>query len=240
MTAHRFTFYLPSLVREMPAFDLTDDEHHHLARVLRLVPGETIAATNGRGLSVEAQLSAVDATRSSARVVRVLQDEAPARRVVLALSLLPRAHFEVAVSQCVEVGLTGVIPIIAEKCRTQTWSKASAVRAERIAVAAMKQSGRAWLASIEDPRSLASFASELAARAHEYGRVVVGDAGAPALAAAARSTNALALVGPEAGFTEAEVASLVRGGAERVSVSSHRLRAETAAVVLVSALARGV
>ena len=240
MTAHRFTFYLPSLAREMPAFDLTDDEHHHLARVLRLSPGETISATNGRGLLVEAELTTVEAKRTSARVARVLQDEAPSRRVILALSLLPRAHFEVAVSQCVEVGVTGVIPIVAEKCRVKTWSKASAVRAERVAVAAMKQSGRAWLASIAEARSLGSLTGDLAARDHDYGRVVVGDAGAPALAAAARTADALVLVGPEAGFTEAEVAGLVRAGAEPVSVSSHRLRAETAAVILVSALARGV
>lgn len=240
MTTHRFTFYLPSLTREASGFDVTDDEHHHLARVLRLSPGETISATNGRGLLVEALLASVEAKRSSARVVRVLQDGAPARKVVLALSLLPRAHFEVAVSQCVEVGVTGVIPVVAEKCHVKTWSRAAAVRAERVAVAAMKQSGRAWLATIADARSLGSLASELAARTHDYGRVVVGDAGAPALAAAAPTTDALAVVGPEAGFTESEVASLVRAGAERVSVSSHRLRAETAAVVLVSALARGV
>lgn len=240
MTAHRFTFYLPSLASDMAGFDLTDDEHHHVARVLRLAPGETISATNGRGLLVEAELASVEAKRSAARVVRVLQDEPPARRVVLALALLPRAHFEVAVSQCVEVGVTGVIPIVAEKCRVKTWSKASAVRAERVAVAAMKQSGRAWLSSIADARSLGSLASDVAARTPDYGRVVVGDAGGPALSAAARTADALAIVGPEAGFTEAEVAALVRAGAERVSVSSHRLRAETAAVVLVSALARGV
>ena len=240
MTAHRFTFYLPSLARESSAFDLTDDEHHHLARVLRLSPGETIAATNGRGLLVEAHVASVDSKRSSAHVVRVLQDEAPARHVVLALSLLPRAHFEVAVSQCVEVGVTGVIPIVAEKCQVKTWSKAAAERAERVAVAAMKQSGRAWLATIADARSLGSLATDLSARVHDYGRVVVGDAGAPVLAPAGQTDGALAIVGPEAGFTEAEVASLVRAGAERVSVSSHRLRAETAAVVLVSALARGV
>lgn len=240
MTAHRFTFYLPALSREAPAFDLTDDEHHHLARVLRLAPAETICATNGRGLRVEARIESVGAKHSTARVTRVLDDEAPKRRIALALSLLPRAHFEVAVSQCVEVGVTDVIPIVAEKCRVKAWSKATAERAERVAVAAMKQSGRAWLASIGDARSLASLASDLAARTHDYGRVVVGDAGAPGLTSGARGGSALAIVGPEAGFTEAEVVHLVQLGAERASVSTHRLRAETASVVLISALARDV
>ncbi len=238
MSAHRFTFYLPSLTSEATAFDMAGDEHHHLARVLRLCAGETVSATNGRGLLLEAILASVDKHRSAARVTRVLQDEAPRRRVVLAMSLLPRAHFEVAVSQCVEVGVTDIIPVVAEKCRTRTWSKPTAVRVERVAIAAMKQSGRAWLPSVGGARSLLSLAGEVALG--RFGRAVVGDLGAPALATTSRMGDVLAIVGPEAGFTDAEVARLVDAGAERASVSSHRLRAETAAVVLVAALARAV
>lgn len=238
MSAHRFTFYVPSLSSDATAFDLAGEEHHHLSRVLRLSGGEIVSATNGRGLMVEATLASIDKDRTAARVTRVVQDAAPARRVVLALSLLPRAHFEVAVSQCVEVGVTDVIPVVAEKCHVTTWSKANAVRVERVAVAAMKQSGRAWLPTIADARSLSSLASEIASG--RYGRAIVGDASAPALAAKPGAGDALAVVGPEAGFTDAEVARLVDAGAERASVSSHRLRAETAAVVLVAALARAV
>lgn len=238
MSAHRFTFYLPSLSADLSAFELTGEEHHHLARVLRLAAGETIAVTNGRGLLVEATLMSVSKTRSDANASRVLQDQAPARRVVLAMSLLPRAHFEVAVSQCVEVGVTDVIPVLAEKCHVKAWSKAVALRVERIAVAAMKQSGRAWLPSIGDARTLVSLASDVASG--RYGRVVVGDAGAPALKSDARGGDAMAVVGPEAGLTDAEVARLVAAGAQRASVSSHRLRAETAAVVLIAALSRDV
>ncbi len=238
MSAHRFTFYLPSLSREADAFELSGDEHHHLARVLRLGAGETVCATNGRGLLVEAVIASLEKSRSSARVLRVVHDRAPTRRVVLAMSLLLRAHFEVAVSQCVEVGVTDVIPLVAEKCHVTKWSQAAATRVERVAVAAMKQSGRAWLPSVHDARSLGTLASEVASG--RYGRAVVGDAGAPALVPSAHDGDALAIVGPEAGFTDAEVAHLVAAGAQRASVSSHRLRAETAAVVLVVALTRGV
>lgn len=238
MSAHRFTFYLPSLSSEATAFDIAGEEHHHLSRVLRLGAGDVVSATNGRGLLIEATLTSIDKDRSAARVTRVLQDEAPRRRVVLAMSLLPRAHFEVAVSQCVEVGVTEVIPVVAERCHVTTWSRAVAVRVERIAVAAMKQSGRAWLPSIQGARSLTTLASEVASG--RCGRAVVGDLGAPALATTSHAGDVLAIVGPEAGFTDAEVARLVDAGAERVSVSSHRLRAETAAVVLVAALARAV
>lgn len=237
MSAHRFSFYLPSLSRATQVFDLTGDEHHHLSRVLRLAEGETICATNGRGLLVDAVLESVDRHRAVARLSRVVIDQPPRRRVVLALSLLPRAHFEVAVSQCVEVGVTDVVPVVAERCHVKTWSKAAAARVERVAVSAMKQSGRAWLPGILDARTTTALASDVASA--RYRRVVVGDAGAPALVAGGEG-DALAVVGPEAGFTEGEVASLVAAGAVRASVSSHRLRAETAAVILVAALAGDV
>src|SRR5262245_54008551 len=154
MPAHRFTFYLPALSSDASVFQIDGEEHHPLARVLRLSAGESILAANGGGLMVEATLDAVDKQRSRARVAHVVSDAPPARRVVLAMSLLPRAHFEVAVSQCVEVGVTDVIPVVAEKCHVKTWAKSTAVRAERVAVAAMKQSGRAWLPSIGDARPL--------------------------------------------------------------------------------------
>src|SRR4030095_14788058 len=64
MPAHRFTFYLPSLSPDLRELLIEGDEHHHLARVLRLAPGQTIAATNGRGLLVEGELVAVGKTRT--------------------------------------------------------------------------------------------------------------------------------------------------------------------------------
>lgn len=234
MPAHRFNFYLPSLSPDLPELAIEGDEHHHLARVLRLDAGEVIAATDGRGLLVEAEVVTVGKTRTAARVTHVVSREAPSYRVVLAMSLLPRAHFEQAVSQCTEVGVTGIVPLIADKCHVKSWSKASAARAERVAVAAMKQSGRSWLPIIEEARTVEVIAGEV--KSGKYGKALVGDTGGSSTPIAAAGP-AIVLIGPEAGFNEREIVSLEGAGAARVSVASHRLRAETAAVVMVSNLA---
>jgi 16S rRNA (uracil1498-N3)-methyltransferase len=236
MSAHRFTFYLPSLVADAASVSLVDDEHHHLSRVLRLDRNECIHVTNGRGLLVEAVLESVGKHKSEARIERVVRDGAPTRRVALALALLPRAHFDDAVARCVEVGATEILPVDAEKCRTHAWSASSSARVERVVIAAMKQSGRAWLPSIAPLLSVDALARDIAAR--RFDRAVVGDTDAAKLDATAAGGNVVAIVGPEAGFTEAETARLTAAGAERASLSDYRLRSETAAVVLVSALAR--
>jgi 16S rRNA (uracil1498-N3)-methyltransferase len=100
----------------------------------------------------------------------------------------------------------------------------------------MKQSGRAWLPEVHDACTLGA----LAERAREYERVVVADADAPRLPNGAGARATMAVVGPEGGLTDAEIARLVAMGAERASVSSHRLRSETAAVVVMAALVQRV
>jgi 16S rRNA (uracil1498-N3)-methyltransferase len=234
MPAHRFTFYIPSLSSDAHELEIGGDEHHHLARVLRLGVGEVIAATNGRGLLVEGEIVSTGKARSTARVARLVEDAAPSRRIVLALSLLPRAHFEQAIAQCVEVGVTGIVPVIAEKCHVKRIDMA---RAKRVAVAAMKQSGRAWLPTIENPRTVDTLAREV--EAGEYGTAFVGDQGGSSMPPAV-ADPVIVLVGPEAGFSTREMERLENARALRVRVSTHRLRAETAAVVMVSSLAHSV
>jgi len=233
MTAHLFSFYSPSLGEGDAAVELAEDEFHHLARVLRLDAGANIRVTNGRGLMVGAVVDRVGKASAVARVTSVEASEPRPRRLVLALALLPRVRFETALAQCVEVGITGLLPIRAERCHVRERVGGSG-RLERVAVAAMKQSGRAWLPVVE----AAVGVDELVARFGTFRRVVLADAGAAALSAPpSAAVDTLAMVGPEAGFTGAEVSRFIAAGAEPASLSEHRLRTETAAVVMISMLA---
>ena len=233
MSGHTFSFYLPALASGDRTARLTGDEHAHLKRVLRLRPGETIRITNGLGLVVRATVDAIDDRATSARVVAVESEGPPAPRLALALPLLQRAHFDLAVAQCVEVGVTDFIPVLAERCHVRAWTDALAARTERVAVAAMKQSGRGWLPVLHDAVTVDGLAATFA----HYPTVVLADADAAPLAAGGDGGDALAIVGPEAGFSGEERDRLVAAGARPASISRHRLRAETAAVVLVSLLA---
>jgi len=233
MDAHTFSFYLPGLVAGEERVRITGDEHRHLRRVLRLRAGEEIHVTNGRGLLVRACVEALDERATTALIRGVIHDTPPSPRLVLALPLLQRAHFDAAVAQCVELGVTGFIPVIAEKGHVRTWTAAQQSRAARVAVAAMKQSGRGWLPDFE----AAADVDELAANTGSWKRVLLADPAGRPLAAGAETGDTLAISGPEAGFSEHERERLIAAGAQPVSLSPHRLRAETAAAVLVSVLA---
>ena len=140
MTAHLFSFYVPALVESDATVEIAGDEHRHLARVLRMSRGEILRVTNGRGLRISAAIESIGVSKTLARVASVDEREPPRTRLVLALGVIQRAHFEIAVAQCVEVGVTEFIPVLAEKCHARAWSSATRTRAQRVAISAMKQS----------------------------------------------------------------------------------------------------
>lgn len=233
MPAHTFSFYNPDLVPSDTTVSITDDEHDHLARVLRMGPGDLLRVTNGHGLVVSAEIEAVGPKRTSARVLRVEANHPEPVPLVLGLAMLPRERMDVALTQCTEAGITGWIPLLADRCHVRKTGDRGE-RWKRVTVAALKQSGRAWLPRIEEPVE----ASEIVKRFGSFERVVLAEMGtSQSLDLAAPPVSTLAIVGPEGGFTDEEQARFVGAGARPVHISAQRLRAETAAIALVSMLA---
>jgi 16S rRNA (uracil1498-N3)-methyltransferase len=234
MPAHTFFFYSSDLVPSEPVVWLTDDEHFHLSRVLRAEPGELVRVTNGRGLVVSAEIESVGAKRTRAHVALVEADRPEPLPLVLALGLMPHAHMDAALTQCIEAGITGFVPVISERSHVRRKVERHDPRWTRLSIAAIKQCGRAWLPQLEASVD----ARELVKRFESFERVVIADQdAADMIDIAAEPAATLALVGPEGGFTKAEQERFIAAGAQPVRLSAHRLRAETAALALVAMLA---
>lgn len=233
MSAHTFSFYSPDLAPSDTMVSITDDEHFHLARVLRLGTADLVRVTNGQGLVVTAEIETVGARNTTARVSRIESNHPAPVPLTLALAMLPRERMETALTQCTEAGITGWIPLLAERCHVRKAGERGE-RWKRVVVSALKQSGRAWLPHIEEPVE----ASELVKRFGSFERVVLAEMGtSQSLDLAAPPVSTLAIVGPEGGFTDEEQARFIGAGARTVHLSAQRLRAETAAVALVAMLA---
>jgi 16S rRNA (uracil1498-N3)-methyltransferase len=233
MSAHTFSFYSTDLTPSDPKVWITDEEHFHLARVLRMQTGDMVRVTNGHGLIVTAEIDSIGAKRTTARIASVEANLPEPVPLVLALGLLPRTHMDAALTQCVEAGITGFVPVAAERCHAKR-AQGRDERWLRVAVAAMKQSGRAWLPRVEPAVDV----PELIAKFRGFETVLLADADGLTADAASPAVSTLAIVGPEAGFTDFERLRIKDGGARAVRLSAQRLRAETAALVLVSMLAR--
>ncbi len=234
--------WLPPGARHGQGIFLKGDEAHHILRVKRKGVGDELLLTEGDGRLITARIDRCDRDQLHADVLKIREDprETATPPVLLGLALLKGDHFELALQKCVELGVTTVIPLLAEH-NVVKWKPQAASRKrerwERIAVSAMKQSGRSRL-----PRILAPVSLEDLPEVVEEGTVwVVADE-----TETERSIHGielppdaprLALVGPEGGFSRSERELLAGWGGLTVSLSRFRLRSETAAVVAVAALA---
>lgn len=238
------------LCSQLPApdrpVDLPQAEAHHLIQVLRARNGETVEALDGRGRAVVAKL---ELRGKSARLFYV-------EDVILRTQLWPQVlplRLEIAalkgpamewtVEKAVELGVHTLAPVLTAHTVVQIGRKdprSFQERWQKIADQALKQCGRLEAMKVELPRNLddllASTDPVLRFWCHEGERenspfVLQGLAAQDLL-----KNGAAVLVGPEGGWSEAEI-RLLQASAKPVSLGPLVLRAETAAVFAVSALA---
>jgi 16S rRNA (uracil1498-N3)-methyltransferase len=197
---------------------LTGDEARHLARVLRGQPGDEVVVFAGTG------------AEWPARIVRVARDEVD---LVLAVALPKGERQKWLVEKLTELGVDRLVPLVTTRGVAEATAAARA-RLERGVIEACKQCGRNTLMEIGEPRSVAD---ALAERPHGAAAIIAHPGGGPLHPAVVGSAeHVLALVGPEGGFTDAEVEAAERAGAVQASLGPHILRIETAAIALAARL----
>jgi 16S rRNA (uracil1498-N3)-methyltransferase len=216
---------------------LPEASRHHLLRVRRLRPGDRLSGVTPDGLELELEL--LPPAGTGALVARVLgarrRAVEPGVAVTLALAVARGPRMDWVVEKAVEIGAAAILPLVAE--RSARGAEIGAGRLERwrrLARSAAAQSGRVAVPPVLPPRRL-----EEAVRAAEGPCLLAHpDPAAPpvagALAAGARPARVLVAVGPEGGWTEAEVAAAEAAGARRVGLGPRVLRVETAALVLLT------
>lgn len=228
--SHDFLFYIERDGVVSGDLRLDGDEHHHLARVVRMRPGDTAFVTDGAGTILECEITEVAREYSRLRAVRTLERPAPVRPPVLALGCIKRERFERAVAYGTELGMERCIPVLSRNGARTQYNDRFLERLRTIALAAMKQSFRAVLPRIDPPIRV----EELVEQCGGFDTVIVGSQEAPALVLPPAAGRVMVIVGPEAGFTAEEQQALAGAGAIAASVSSARLRSETAAIAMLS------
>ena len=225
---------------------LDADEGHHLLRVRRARVGDEVVLFDGRGGSFLARLLDARPEGPTLEIVGPYPDREPARPVTVASAVPGPSRLDDLVTTLAELGVTAWIPLDAARAARDA---ADAVerrrdRLERLVREAAKVSGRSRFLRIEAPRTPAQIWGGAAGAAvggtaggGGGGTIVLldPDPAAPTLASvlresAAASGPATLLVGPEGGFTEAEVAAARDAGVRRASVSACALRTEVAAI----------
>ncbi len=209
---------------------LNTQQQHYLEHVLRLRQGDHFIAMDGKGQWWLAQIGV-----NQAEILEVIQVQTELSVAVTLIAALPKGNgFDEVVRSCTELGVTVIAPVVSN--RTLLHPSAQKVeRWRRIAQEAAEQSERSVVPAILEP---VSFTTSLTATtaAHHY-LCVTRDA-CPHLKFALYPVSAGAeisiAIGPEGGWTAAEVEEAIAAGFQPVSLGRRILRAVTAPVVALS------
>jgi 16S rRNA (uracil1498-N3)-methyltransferase len=224
--------YCAALNEDSLTVPVEGDLSRHLT-ALRLRDGEGVRVLNGRGLVATCR---VDRTRT-APVLTVVGRELHVTtqpEITVALGILDhRDRFEMAIEKLTELGVARIIPML---CQRSRHLRTTNERLTAKAIAAVTQSGNPFLPLIDPPTKLEQVVSATACDL-----VIVGDAhGHPPVEDARRLTEAdqvLVVVGPEGGLSDEELQLFASNDAtRRWRIGDLRLRAETAAIALASAV----
>jgi 16S rRNA (uracil1498-N3)-methyltransferase len=207
--------------------------------------GETVVLGDGRGSRATGSVVFVGRDTLRVRIAARESVPRPTPEVILAQALVKGDRGELAVELATEAGVDAVLPWRAARCVAR-WE--SGPRGEKAlgrwrssALAAAKQSRRAWLPTVGEPVSTSDLSVRCAALGAPEGLALVlhesaEESLAATIAAAPAVTRLLLVVGPEGGVSDEELDKLTAAGARPVRLGPEVLRASTAAVVALGAI----
>jgi 16S rRNA (uracil1498-N3)-methyltransferase len=217
------SIYLPNPAIENHLIHVRDDEHRHLS-VARVQPGEELEVFDGAG-NVWAAVVVRNERRET--IVRVAAHRFTRRdpyELVLGLSLVQASAFELAIEKAVETGVHRIVPIVASRSNVRDARRSD--RWQRIIIEASKQSKRYHIPIMVPAVSFEAILSFPASS-----RILFAERNGGPLQPALTGSPVLYLVGPEGGWTDAELDSAERRGFRLVGLGPTILRTETAAIV---------
>jgi 16S rRNA (uracil1498-N3)-methyltransferase len=207
-------------------------ESHYLADVLRLEDGCEVEAFDGRGTACQARFcrDGQHWLLSMGKRRLVQAGHCPVR---IGVALTKGRKLDIAVRMLTEIGVETIEPFSCTRSVTRPPEARLAVRIERwqnIARQAARQSGRC---SVPDVLPIRPFESLVEARTEPL-RVILHTGQdlpvLPRLLADKPAGESIILIGPEGGYTEAEVRKARRAGFCAATLGLPVLRTETACV----------
>ncbi len=207
---------------------LDGPEAHHLAKVMRLPPGETVALFDGAGLVATAEIVTVGKRDVALTVRQSERTPLPSPRLVIATAVPKGDRFDWLVEKATELGVAQLIPLRTARGVVDP-RETKLDRLRQVIIEACKQSRRAWKMEL-------SPVMEFSELLRQPGPILIADPSGQPLteveqSTSSRTTTTMA-IGPEGGWTDEELSSARTAGATIISLGESILRIETAAIAV--------
>lgn len=204
---------------------LTSEQSHYLKKVVRLKSHDHFIALNGQGQAWLAEI--ID---NSAHLLEAINETSELPVQVNLMVAIPKNGFDDIVRAATELGVYRIIPLLTERGLVNP-SPQKIDRWRKIAREAVEQSERQIIPIIEEPQP---FLAVLSRGANPQTTCYIGVTRrtvAPLLSQLQTSTEITMAIGPEGGWTEAEIEQALAADFVPVSLGKRILRTITAPLV---------
>lgn len=232
MRTHRL--FTPEPLTEGETVSLVGNPAHYLSRVLRLPEGTEIILFNGDGNDYLCRLD--DFGRGEVRA-QVLERQRNRTRSPLDITLCQAVsrgeRMDYTLQKAAELGVNAVQLLLSERVEVKLGSQRLEKRLAHwrgVVESASEQCGRATVPELRAPIDLHTWLAGSGVR------LVLDDGGEQALAAVELADRVEIAVGPEGGFSEAELDAMKAGGVLAVRLGPRIMRTETAGPAAIAVL----
>lgn len=219
---------------------LTEDEHQHLSKVLRLRVGDSVECFYDGGPIINCTIEQITKNNSTLTVNSTTECVSnPQANITLFQGLPKLDKLELISQKLTEIGVTKIIPFSSTFCvAKENLNKVE--RLKKIVVSACKQCGRTLLTKVENPVKF----NEMISMLSNYDLVVFANEtenpenSLSQLFSQKNYKNVAYIVGSEGGFSKEEIEKLTsQTNVKSISLGKRILRTETASITLGGLLA---
>lgn len=209
---------------------------HHIAKVLRMQPRQTLILFNGDGLEYTATITTIDKREVIVSVGEAVPTERESPLAVhLGIAISKGERMDWVVQKAVELGVAEITPLVSERVEVRLQGERAEKKHQHwmgVATAACEQCGRARLPKVHAIGNLHDWMNNVQAER----KFVLHHRSPQPLVADQPPRSAALLIGPEGGLSATEIAAAEQAGFGALQLGPRVLRTETAPLVALSLL----
>ena len=210
---------------------LSENESNHCVLVMRKKIGDKILITNGQGVIYSAIIQNIEKKIVQCKLLEIISENLRKKYVHIAIAPPKnKTRFEWFLEKATEIGIDEISPLICEKSEKKTINQK---RSEQILISAMKQCQSGVLPKLNRPITFNDFIQKttnptfIAHCFQKNNKLNFKNI----LQKKPKLKKITVLIGPEGDFTLKEINYSAKFNIKAISLSSQRLRTETAAIV---------
>jgi 16S rRNA (uracil1498-N3)-methyltransferase len=221
---------------------ITGSDVNHIKNVLRMKENDEVLISDGNGKDYYCTLDSITNDKITARILDTEYEGCELTSKFYLFQGMPKADkMELIIQKAVELGVYEIIPVMTKRTVVKLEDKKKELkkveRWQSIAASAAKQSGRGFIPTVTETKSLKealSYAKNIDCKLIPYENAE-GMKKTKEIIGSINANHSVGIfIGPEGGFEESEIELASLSGFEPISLGRRILRTETAGLAILS------